>query len=299
MTGLSGVAPVATAPSVTAVAGLVGPLQLDPSTVTTNADLALFFVIGLLAGAHCLGMCGPLVGIYADRMRGDGGATGSRAGADRRRADHLTPYQVRQHALFNSGRVLGYAAVGATFGLLGGTVFATVDAVTRVGASVRAATGLLVGGLVVLGGLSYLRRGTGASLLDGVPGLGGAFRRISGALTGGVGGLARSPAIVVLGTVHAVLPCPIIYPAYLYAFAVGDPVRGGLSLAVLGVGTFPTLFAYGTLLGSLSPAHRRRLHRVLGAAFVVLGTVLLTHGLHLLGVHVPHLELPYYQPLAP
>jgi len=267
----------------------VTPLQLAPTAVTTNADLAVFLVVGVLAGAHCLGMCGPLVGLYADRM--------AEAKSGRRR-DALSLYEVRQHALFNGGRVLGYAAVGALFGLLGGTLFTTVDAVSAVGTGVRAATGLVVGALVVAGGLAYVVRGSSAAPHVSIPYVSGAFRRVSGVLTGHVDRLAASPAVVALGTVHAVLPCPIIYPAYLYAFAIGDPVRGGLSLAVLGIGTFPSLFAYGTVLGSLSARQRAGLHRVLGVAFVALGYILLSHGLTLVGLDVPHVKLPYYQPLT-
>ena len=262
-------------------------LQLSPSAVATNADLVVFLVVGVLAGAHCLGMCGPLVGLYADRM-------GRRAGDD----DRLTPFEVRQHALFNGGRVVGYAAVGAGFGLLGGTLFATVDLVAPASDGVRAVAGLLVGGLVVAGGLAYAARGTGASPLDGLPLLPTAFRRVSGLLTARVDALAGTPGIVGLGVVHAVLPCPIIYPAYLYALAVGDPVRGALALGVLGLGTFPTLFAFGTALGTLDAGQRAVLHRALGVAFVVLGSVLVSHGLTLLGVAVPHVDLPYYQPLV-
>ena len=268
-------------------------LQLAPSAVTTNADLVVFFVVGLLAGAHCLGMCGPLVGLYADRMRAS--RDGRRAGV---RRDALTLFEVRQHALFNAGRVVGYAAVGALFGLLGGTLFEAVDAVSAVGGGVRGVAGLLVGGLVMAAGLGYVLSGRTGAVHRELPYVSGAFRRVSGVLVGHVDRLAGGPGVVALGTVHAALPCPIIYPAYLYAFAIGDPVRGGLSLAVLGVGTFPSLFAYGTVLGSLSATQRTRLHRVLGVAFFAMGYVLLSHGLTLLGYHVPHVDLPYYQPLT-
>ena len=266
-----------------------GALQLLPPAVAANADLAVFLVVGVLAGAHCLGMCGPLVGLYADRMR---------AGRSERRRDDLTLFEVRQHALFNGGRVVGYAAVGALFGLLGGTLFASLDVVAAVGVGVRATAGVLVGALVMAGGLGYVLSGSTGSFHREVPYVSGAFRWVSGLLTARVDRLAGSTGIVALGTVHAALPCPIIYPAYLYAFAVGDPVRGGLSLAVLGIGTFPSLFVYGTALGSLSAGQRTRLHRVLGVAFFAMGYVLLSHGLTLFGLHVPHVELPYYQPLT-
>jgi len=266
----------------------VAVLQLLPSDVVANADLVVFLVVGVLAGAHCLGMCGPLVGLYADRMGGG-------SGRDR---DALSLFELRQHALFNGGRVVGYAVVGALFGLLGGTLFSSLDAVSAVGVGVRATTGVAVGLLVMASGLAYVLRGSGASFIGSVPFASGAFRRVSGLLVRHVDRLAGSPGIVALGTVHAVLPCPIIYPAYLYAFAVGDPLRGGLSLAVLGLGTFPSLFVYGTVLGSLSAERRAALHRVLGVAFFALGYVLLSHGLTLFGLDVPHLNLPYYQPLA-
>lgn len=264
-------------------------LQLTATEVVANADLAVFLLVGVFAGAHCLGMCGPLVGLYADRLSGQRPSGGG---------DRLTLFEVRQHALFNSGRVVGYAAVGAAFGLVGGTLFATVDTVSTVGVGVRAATGLLVGGLVMAAGLAYLGRGAGASFLDSLPVMPSAFRWVSARLTGHVDRLAGSPSIVALGTVHAALPCPIIYPAYLYAFAMGDPLRGGLSLAVLGLGTFPSLFAYGTVVGSLTPSQRGALHRVLGLTFFALGYLLVSHGLVLLGVDVPHVDLPYYQPLT-
>ena len=93
----------------------------------------------------------------------------------------------------------------------------------------------------------------------GLPVVGPLFRRLSNVLASRVDRLVGTPAIVGLGAVHGLLPCPIIYPAYLYAFALGDPVRGALSLFVLGVGTIPTLFLYG--------------------------------------IHFPHPPIPFYQPL--
>src|SRR6056297_479048 len=71
---------------------------------TDSLSLGVFLLVGLLGGAHCLGMCGPLVTTYADRMRAD------EAGG-RGRDDDLTVRQVRQHALFNLGRTASYATL--------------------------------------------------------------------------------------------------------------------------------------------------------------------------------------------
>lgn len=272
----------------TSATALTGGLDLLPIDVITNADLLVFFVIGLLAGAHCLGMCGPLVSIYADRM----------TPPTHSHSNILTFFEVRQHFLFNLGRTIGYAAVGITFGLLGSTFFASLEGVTDVGADLRAVTGFGIGVFILIIGLGYVLRGTNAAGSLTLPGISGVFHRVHGVLLDHVDRLANSPGIVTLGTVHAVLPCPIIYPAYLYAFAIADPVRGGLSLAALGLGTIPTLLAYGAMIGTLSQKHRSSLHRLLGAAFIILAYIPLSHGLMLMGLNVPHLDLPYYQPLT-
>jgi sulfite exporter TauE/SafE len=270
------------------------PLAADPLALALSApgpglehaDLAVLFVVGLLAGAHCLGMCGPLVTTYADRI---GAASG------KRRDDTLTGFEVRQHALFNLGRTISYAVVGGLFGLLGAVTIASSEAVAAFGDAVRGTTGILVGVAIIASGLYYVRGRTAVPGHD-LPLVGSLFRRLTRALSGRIDRLATSPGILALGAVHGFMPCPIIYPAYLYAFALGSPGRGALSLAALGAGTIPTLFAYGTVLTSIEADTRVRLHRGLGAAFIVLGYIPLQHGLMLYGIHLPHPPLPFAQP---
>ena len=260
---------------------------MDPLTLL-GIDVVLFLLIGVLAGAHCIGMCGPLVTVYSNRMtaKTDGGtATGRRT--DRGRG-HLTTYAVRQHALFNLGRTASYTLLGAAFGALGGLLFVTTAQLTTVVDWLRGGLGLVIGGFVILTGVYYLLgRTTGGVSLPGL-------ERVTGWLTGHVDRLANGPGIVGLGAVHGLLPCPVLYPAYLYAFAIGSPTGGAVALAALGIGTIPAVFAYGTVIDRVDVVHRRRVHRLLGLAFVVLGYVLFAHGLMSLGVHLPHPELPFY-----
>jgi uncharacterized protein len=252
---------------------------MDPTSLL-GIDVVLFLVIGLFAGAHCIGMCGPLVTIYASRMDGES-ATDAQKG-------HLTTYEVRQHALFNLGRTASYTLLGALFGALGGILIVTTDALTPFVEPIRGGVGLVVGGFVIAIGVYYvLGRTTGGVHLPGL-------ERVTGWLTGHVDRLMNGPGIVGLGAVHGLLPCPVLYPAFLYAFATGSPAGGALALAALGVGTIPAVFLYGTVIESIDVVHRRRVHRLLGVAFVVLGYVLFAHGLMSIGVHLPHPELPFY-----
>jgi sulfite exporter TauE/SafE len=240
-----------------------------------SLDLLAFLVVGLLGGAHCLGMCGPLVSLYAGKFDDD--------------PDRLTPRELRQHALFNLGRTGGYALVGGLCGLLGAVLF---DASTFVGVgeTVRGVVGVAVGIAVFGAGVTYLR-GSGGGLHD-LPVGGELFGRVTGALTARVDRWAGDSRVLGLGAVHALLPCPLLYPAYLAAFALGSPTRGALALTALGIGTVPTVLLVGVSVGRFSATGRRRLHRALGAAFVLLALLPLTMGLASLGVPVPSIHLP-------
>lgn len=250
--------------------------------LTPRPEQSVFLLIGLLGGAHCLGMCGPLVTLYSDRL-----------GDDPDRADWR---EIRQHLLFNCGRTVSYAVIGALMGALGQLVF-DAAAVASVADTIRGAVGIGVGLGIVLVGVGYTLKGT-ASMPNPIPRGGTVFSRIAARMRKHVDKWVAGPRIVGLGMLHGLLPCPILYPAFLYAFAIGSPVDGFVSLALLGVGTFPTLFAYGVALHSLGSQNRQRLHRVLGIVFVVLGYLPLSMGLASLGIEIPQIDIPIYQPLG-
>jgi sulfite exporter TauE/SafE len=255
-----------------------------------RVDVLLFLAIGILGGAHCIGMCGPLVTMYSERMapRTDGGrATASRPA----RKSHLTTYQVQQHALFNIGRATSYTLLGAMFGSLGSIVFVTTAQLTAIADLVRGSVGIVIGVFIIAAGVKYV---LGGAAEINIPGVG----RATNWLAVRIHGWVNSPGIVGLGALHGLLPCPMLYPAYLFAFATGSALSGAIALGTLGLGTIPAVFAYGTLIESVDAVHRQRLHRVLGIAFVLLGYVLFAHGLMAIGIHLPSPPLPHYQPLG-
>jgi sulfite exporter TauE/SafE len=247
------------------------------SGVTPDAGLAAFLLVGLLGGAHCLGMCGPLVTMYGERVASD----------DR----GPTTYELRQHALFNAGRTASYATIGAVMGAAGG-VLVDVGDLVAVGDAVRGVVGVGAGVVILAAGVRYATGNTSHGWGGAVPVVGGVFGAVTTRLHDRVDDWAAGPGITALGAIHGLLPCPLLYPAFLYAFATGSALDGGLALAALGLGTFPALFAYGTVLGSVDAGLRRRLHRGLGVAFLVAGTIPLANGLRAFGYDVPHVPLP-------
>ena len=66
-----------------------------------EAGFAAVFLIGLLGGVHCIGMCGGIVGALTLQ----------------------TPRRLRawsMHLAYSTGRIASYTAAGAIMGLLGG-----------------------------------------------------------------------------------------------------------------------------------------------------------------------------------
>lgn len=214
------------------------------------------FLLGLLGSAHCLGMCGPLVGLYAGQL-----------------APGEAPSPSRQHLLFNLGRMLAYAHLGVLFGGAGFVLGA------------RSWTAALVGvaaGLFVLAmGARFLGAGGAAAGLERL------LARPAGALVGvwrRYVFVARSPGIVLLGAVHGLFPCPLLYVMFTSAVALGDPIQGGILLLSFGLGTVPMMWGIGVVGERLRPEQRLQWHRLFGWAVTAWGLVLVVRGLQGLGM---------------
>lgn len=263
-------------------------VQTGEIGITAGYGLAVFFLIGLFGGAHCIGMCGPLVATYAERMETEDRWSGA-----------LTSYEVRQHALFNLGRTVSYALLGGISGAAGALLYGTVELAGVLG-PFQGAIGILTGTAIIAMGFTRLagyRQGAVEGVIAGT-GIGSAFARSYTAISTQVDRWVNGVGIAGLGALHGLLPCMLLYPAFLYAFAQGSPVYGLLSLGALGFGTVPSVFLYATVIQSVSARRRRVVHYGLGVLFIGLGYGLIAMGFMRFGVSLPLPDIPYYQPLT-
>ena len=181
-----------------------------------SSYLALF-LIGLLGGAHCIGMCGGIVGALS-------------MGADSRPSLHLA---------YNAGRIVSYGVAGAIAGALGGASLALSGQLpVRIVLFVLANLMLVALGLYLMGAtraLAFTER-FGQKLWRHLQPLSKRFlpaRTIAQAFP--------------LGLVWGWLPCGLVYSALVTALTSGSALRGAGMMLAFGAGTLPNLLLAGLL----------------------------------------------------
>ena len=175
------------------------------------------FLVGLLGGTHCIGMCGGIVGALS-------------LGAASRPSLHLA---------YNAGRILSYGVAGAIAGTLNNASLALSDQLpARLMLFVLANLMLVALGLYLMGvtrALAFSER-FGAKLWRHLQPL---TRRYLPART-----MAQA---FPLGLLWGWLPCGLVYSALVTALASGSAASGAALMLAFGLGTLPNLLLAGLL----------------------------------------------------
>lgn len=206
------------------------------------------FIVGLLGGGHCVGMCGGIVSAVTLSLPGQ---------------RPKTPFLLA----YNAGRIASYGLAGVLAGLIGASSF-FLDHVLPVERLLYGLASLM---LVVLG--LYL-----AGLWQGVlvlERLGGVIWKRVQPLTKQLLPLRSAPQALVLGLVMGWLPCGLVYSVLVAALATGSALQGGLLMLAFGLGTLPVLLTMGLaavrLKGFLQQSWVRRLSGLLVLGFGLAG----------------------------
>jgi sulfite exporter TauE/SafE/copper chaperone CopZ len=218
--------------------------------ISRHMSLDLIFLLGLLTGFHCVGMCGGFVLSYA--------AEDAKLGRP----------SYRSHILYGAGKTLSYTAIGALFGLVGAIV--TFTPLLRGAAGIAAGLFLIVFGLNMLGLFRPLRR----------------FRL---ALPAPLQRLVETKAAgshrpFVIGLLNGLMiACGPLQAMYVMAAGTGSAVEGAKMLLAFGLGTLPVMLSFGALSTLVSAALTHRLLMASGAIVVALGAVMINRGFILTG----------------
>ena len=180
------------------------------------AALLTAFLLGLLSSAHCVGMCGGIMGALTMAIPAE---------ARQRRFTLLVGY--------NLGRISSYTLMGL---LLGGFAGAISD--WTGGTWLRLIAGLL---LIAMGlylgnwwrGLTHLER-VGRYLWAYLQPLGKPLMPVTN--------LRKA---MLLGVIWGWLPCGLVYTALAYAAVQANMVAAGAVMLAFGLGTLPAVLATG------------------------------------------------------
>ncbi len=212
------------------------------------------FVVGLLGGVHCAGMCGGIVGALTfglpEKLRSSVGAT--------------LPYQLG----YNLGRISSYVVAGAIMGGLG-MLLAQVAPVYIAQRVLLAFAGIF---MILLGlylggwwaGLSRIEKAGGALWQRIEP----YARRLLPVNTPGQAWL--------LGVFWGWIPCGLVYSMLVWTVSAGSVLKGAGLMLAFGLGTLPNLFAMGLVAGSLARWTKDiRVRRGAGLLVILFGLVTL------------------------
>lgn len=203
-----------------------------------NGLLALF-IVGLLGGGHCAGMCGGIVGALSLQTPQGRAA-------------------VLVHLAYNFGRIGSYVLAGLLAGLLGqaaGNLLALQNVLYLLASLMLVAMGLYLLGFTQF--LAPLERG-GQALWQRIQPLTRRFLPVRG--------VAQA---LPLGLLWGWLPCGLVYSALTTALASGSAGQGALLMIAFGLGTLPNLLLAGLLLARFRRFAQARPTRVVSGLLVL------------------------------
>lgn len=208
------------------------------------------FVVGLLGGVHCVGMCGGIVGAMTFGLPDE----------RRNKMLEMLPFQVA----YNLGRIGSYVLAGAVMGGVG-LLLAQLMPVYYAQRVLLAIAGvfMILLGLYLSGWWMLLNR----------------VERLGGMLWRRIEPVARkllpvkSPVQALLvGAAWGWIPCGLVYSMLVNAVSSGGVLQGGGLMLAFGLGTLPNLLLIGVLAGAAARlAQSLVARRVAGMTVILFG----------------------------
>jgi uncharacterized protein len=214
------------------------------------------FLFGLLGSFHCVGMCGPIA--MALPFSGSSG---------------LRYYAGR--LLYNGGRIITYASLGALAGAFGKSLH-----MAGLQQTVSIVSGLLILALLVL---PAALKGKASGLLGTDKAINWVRRKLGFFFKQNTLG-----SLFMVGMLNGLLPCGFVYIAL--AGAISAPGIGGavIYMALFGLGTFPLMFLVSLSGKLVSLKLRKAFNKTVPYVGICLAVLFIMRGLNL--------GIPYLSP---
>jgi len=204
-----------------------------------DLSLVAVFLVGLLGGGHCVGMCGGIVSALSSQNAGG---------------------KPLLHLGYSTGRIASYSVAGAIAGSIGGLglLFSGV-------LPVQLALYVLANAMLLILGL----------YLAGLSPLAGKFEAAGRYLWSRLQPLTRElvpvntvPRALAVGALWGWIPCGLVYGVLATALLSGSAVRGAMVMLAFGLGTLPNLLLAGLMVRSTTKVFQGRMFRTICGALV-------------------------------
>jgi hypothetical protein len=212
--------------------------------------------LGLAGSFHCVGMCGPIA--LALPLNNSNWFT-----------------RIFGSLLYNVGRAITYALMGAVFGILGEGL--------QLGGFQRWIS-IVMGSVMVLAVIfPALFRGSG-KLDKYLYGYNTRLKKRFGILFN-----QRSfSSLFVIGLLNGLLPCGLVYMALAGAIATGGVVSGALFMFIFGLGTLPMLLLLSLAGNVVTGSFKSKINKAIPYVIFIVGVLFILRGLNL--------GIPYVSP---
>ncbi len=220
--------------------------QFDIPEIDSQLSDGMIFLVGLITGLHCIGMCGAFVINYTTNDTKLG------------RSSYLS------HLLYGTGKTLSYAMFGAFFGLLGSMI--SITPFIKGVSAIFAGLFLLIFGLNMLNIFAPLKRFH--------------FKQPESVARFAIEQRKQSKSPFFIGFFSGfLLGCGPLQAMYVLAAGNSDVVQGAKILALFGLGTLPALLSFGLLTRILSANMTRHFLQASGVILIFIGSMMLNKGL--------------------
>ena len=228
---------------------IYGKVQLP--AITAGMSYGLLFLVGLLTGFHCVGMCGGFVVSYTTKGVKEGKSP------------------AKLHLSYGIGKVISYTVIGAAFGLLGSIIAFTP--------AMRGVAGILAGLFLIIFGLK---------MLNIIPALRKFNLRMPRFVNKFIGKERKehSNNPLVIGLLNGLMiACGPLQAVYIMAAGTGSWLEGAKLLFAFALGTLPVMLGFGYLTSIISKKATHKILKASGVIVIILGLIMVNRGLALTG----------------
>jgi len=214
-----------------------------------SPEIYAAFLVGLVGSLHCIGMCGPIAIALPVPD-----------------SSNLSFFTGR--ILYNLGRVVTYAFLGAVLGLVGSKIAL---------AGAQQIVSIVLGVVIIIAVLLPQKY---KNYFAQHP----VIQKLSHPLKSNIGVLFSKgtfSAMFLIGILNGFLPCGLVYVALAGAIASGNAISGAAVMILFGLGTVPAMFAASVFGKFINIGIRTKIRKAVPVLAIILGVIFILRGMNL------------------